>query len=110
MERDRKLMLQIRPTEIKAIANLLMQEHPDVDTLAEVIIQTIDELRAKRELYAIVAIHPSLQIVQVIGPYGTEAQARKDAPKRITKYDTQSRAYIGKMRDPSMIELQGTLA
>lgn len=95
-------MLAIRPTEIKAIANLLEQEHDDVDTLAKLVIQTIDELRAKRETYVLCEIHPSLSVAKAIGPYATEAQARKDVGL-LTKYDTHSRAYLCTMKDPSNV-------
>ena len=99
-------MLQIRPTEIKAVADLLMQEHPDVDTLARAVIETIDGLRAKRELFVLAEIHPTLQVARAVGPYGTENQARKDVGL-LTKYDTHSRAYLCKLRDPSNIDLFG---
>lgn len=95
-------MLQIRPTEIKAVADILMQEHDDVEALAKLVIQTIDELRAKRELYVLTEIHPSLQVAKAIGPYATEAQARKDVGL-LTKYDTHSRAYLCTLKDPSNV-------
>ena len=101
-------MLSIRPTEVKAIANLLMQEHDDVEVLAELVIRTIDELRAKRELFVLAEIHPTLSVAKAIGPYATENQARKDV-RLLTKYDTLSRAYLCKLKDPTMIETVGTL-
>lgn len=102
-------MLQIRPTEVKAVADLLMQEHADVDTLARSVIELIDGIRAKRETYVLVAVHPSLRICQAIGPYSTESQAMKDVSKRLAQYDTQSRGYLAKLRDPSTVDLIGTL-
>jgi hypothetical protein len=98
-------MLQIRPTEIKAIADLLMQEHDDVDALARLVIETIDGIRAKRETYVLVAVHPTLQVVKAIGPYATKAQALKDHPKRISQYDSKSRAYLANLHDPSVVLL-----
>lgn len=99
-------MLQIRPTEIKAVAELLLQEHPDVDSLAKAVIETIDGLRAKRELYILAEIHPTLQVAKAVGLYATENQALKDL-NLLTKYDTHSRAYLCKLRDPSTIGLSG---
>lgn len=99
-------MLQIRSTEIKAVAELLMQEHPDVDSLAKAVIETLDTMRAKRELFILTEIHPTLQVAKAIGPYATENQARKDVGL-LTKYDTHSRGYLCKLRDPSNIELFG---
>jgi hypothetical protein len=98
-------MLQIRPTEIKAIADLLMQEHDDVDALARLVIETIDGIRAKRETYVLVAVHPTIQVVKAIGPYATKAQALKDHTKRISQYDSKSRAYLANLHDPSVVEL-----
>jgi hypothetical protein len=101
-------MLQIRPTEIKAIANLLEQEHDDVEALAKLVIQTIDELRAKRETFVLAEIHPTLRVAIGIGPYATEAQARKDVGL-LVKHDTQSRAYLLRMKDPSNVSDGRTL-
>lgn len=95
-------MLQIRPTEIKAVAELLMREHDDVEQLAREVIELIDSLRAKRETFVLAEIHPTLMVAKAIGPYATENQARKDV-HLLTKYDTHSRAYLCKLRDPSMI-------
>lgn len=95
-------MLQIRPTEIKAVADMLMQEHDDVEALAKAVIETIDNLRAKRELFVLVEIHPSIKVAQAIGPYATRNQAEKDI-KLMAHYDTHSRGYLCKLRDPSMV-------
>lgn len=100
-------MLAIRPTEIKAIAELLMQEHDDVDALAKLVIQTIDELRAKREMFILAEIHPSISVAKAIGPYATETQARKDVGL-LTKYDTHSRAYLCRLKDPSTVGIGNT--
>ena len=98
-------MLQIRPTEIKAIADLLMQEHNDVEVLAKLVIETIDSIRAKREMYVLVQIDHSLKVTKAIGPYSTQNQALKDVPIRLVQYDEKSRAYLSKLYDPSMIDL-----
>lgn len=98
-------MLQIRPTEIKAVADLLMQEHDDVETLAKLVIEKIDQLRAKREMYAIVHIQPAFSLVKVIGLYATALQAERDAAKRIARYDEKDRAYLAKFVDSDTIDL-----
>lgn len=95
-------MLQIRPTEIKAVADLLMREHSDVEQLAREVIELIDSLRAKRETFVLAEIHPTLMVAKALGPYATKNQALKDV-KLLTKYDTHSRAYLCNLRDPSMI-------
>lgn len=43
-----------RPTEIKAVVALLEDEHPDVEILARLVIQTVDDLRAGRSFYTVV--------------------------------------------------------
>lgn len=101
------MTLQIRPTEIKAVANLLMQEHDDVDTLARQVIELIDGIRAKRELYVLTEIHPTLKVARTIGPYATEKQALKDTIL-LSKYDDTSRAYLCKFVDPAIIQARET--
>ena len=82
-----------------------MQEHDDVDTLARLVIETLDTMRAKRDTYILAVIHPTLQVTQAVGPYATYNQALKDFPKRITAYDRHSHAYAICMKDPSVIDL-----
>jgi len=95
-------MLQIRPTEIKAVSDLLMQEHDDVDTLAKLVIQAIDEQRAKRTLYVLVEVQPTLGYAKALGPYNTEKQALKDKGL-LTKYDQRSIAVLAKLVEPATI-------
>jgi hypothetical protein len=99
-------MLQIRPTEIKAVADLLTQEHDDVDTLAKAVIELLDGLRAKRELFVLVEIHPSIKVAKALGPYATRGQAEKDI-KLMASYDTHSRGYLCNLKDPTMISGAG---
>jgi len=98
-------VLQIRPTEVKAIADLLSQEHESVEDLAKLVIETIDGLRAKREMFAIVHLIPSFKLVKVIGLYATQLQAEKDYHKKIQRYDEKDHAYIGKFTDSSVLDL-----
>lgn len=102
-------MLPIRPTEIKAVANLLSQEHDDVDTLAREVIELVDTMRSKRELYVLVEIQPTLNYGRAVGPYNTENQARKDVGL-LTRYDTHSRGYLCKLIDPNNVEVLGSPA
>ena len=103
-----RLMLQIRPTEIKSVANLLMQEHDDVEILARAVIDLVDTIRAQRELYVLAEIHPSLGVAKAVGPYATSNQAMKDL-NLLTKYDTHSRAYLCRLKDPSNVIAGTTL-
>jgi len=100
-----RLMLQIRPTEVKAVSDLLSQEHESVDELARSVIELIDGMRAKRETYVLVQIEPSLSVAKAIGPYATFNQAMKDIPTKLSRYDERSRAYLAKLHDPCMIDI-----
>ena len=99
------LMLQIRPTEVKAVSDLLSQEHNSVDELARSVIELIDSMRSKRDTYVLVQIEPSLSVAKAIGPYATSNQAIKDIPTKLTRYDERSRAYLAKLQDPCMIDI-----
>jgi hypothetical protein len=76
--------------------------------LARAIIELIDTLRAGRELFVLTEIHPSLSVAKAIGPYATSNQAMKDI-NLITKYDTHSRAYLCRLRDPSSVITEATM-
>lgn len=98
-------LMQIRPTEVKAVSDLLSQEHESVNELARSVIELIDGMRAKRETYVLVQIEPSLSVAKAIGPYATSNQAMKDIPTKLSRYDERSRAYLAKLYDPCMIDI-----
>ena len=58
-----------------------------------------------REQYVAVVTHPTLNLYQVVGPYGTENQLRKDYGKRIHSYDSASYARLAKLVHPDNITL-----
>jgi hypothetical protein len=73
---------RIRPTEHKAVVKLLDSPAESVEELATDVIMAIDELRAKRQDYVVVAeLGPSF--VMVFGPYTTRNAAEKDVGKNI---------------------------
>lgn len=70
-------MPRVRPTEHKAVVNLLMSPADSVEDLAAEVIIAIDELRSKRTDYVtVVQHHPTFHMVY--GPYITRNAAEKD--------------------------------
>lgn len=64
-----------RPTEVKAITALLEAEHPDVETLAKAVIETLDELRLSRPTY-VIRLAWDDETRFAIGPFENRQQAR----------------------------------
>ena len=100
---DRVVMA--KPTEIKKVAALLEQPADDAEDMAKKVWGLVEELLIQRTQYVVFVIHPSLNIIQAVGPYSTEAQLRKDYAKRIHAYDSASYARIAQLKDPSTITL-----
>jgi hypothetical protein len=94
-----------KPTEIKKVAALLEQPADDAEDMAKKVWGLVEELLIQRTQYVVFVVHPSLSIIQAVGPYATEAQLRKDYAKRIHAYDTHSYARIAQLKDPSTITL-----
>jgi hypothetical protein len=65
-----------RPKEIKALVNLLSQEHDDVESLAGQVWDMLDETRLKRELYVVGMRDPS-GATYLFGTYDTRNAADK---------------------------------
>ena len=80
-----------RPTEVKAIAELLNQPADDVNDLAKRAIHALDEMRKSRTQYAILVLHTGAGYA-VYGPYDTPNQARKDVGKNIIAAGPGSKA------------------
>ena len=94
-----------KPTEIKKVAELLETEADSAEEMSQKIWQLVEDLLAQRTQYVVFAVHPSLEIIQAVGPYATKNQLLKDYAKRIHAYDSQSKAYIAQLKDPDMINL-----
>jgi hypothetical protein len=94
-----------KPTEIRKLATLLEQDADSAEDMAKKAWDLVEEMIALREQYVVVVTHPSLNIIQCVGPYATENQLRKDYGKRIHAYDSNSRACIAKLRYPDTINL-----
>ena len=94
-----------KPTEIKKVAALLDTEAESSEDMAKKVWELVEQLLAQRTQYVVFAVHPSLKIVQAVGPYATENQLMKDYAKRIHAYDANSRAYVAQLKDPDTITL-----
>lgn len=70
-------MPRIRPSEHRAVVELLDAPAESVEELATDVILAIDALRAKRKDWVVVVYDPGVA-VHVHGPYITENAARKD--------------------------------
>lgn len=80
------------------MARLLEEPAEDADELAERIIDAIDELREKREQYAVLYVEPNTKSVTLFGPYGTENAGRKDMFKLTSPGPQLARAGVLKLR------------
>lgn len=94
-----------KPSEIKKVAALLEQDATDAEDMAKKIWELVEDLMKQREQYVCVVTHPTLNLYQVVGPYGTENQLRKDYAKRIHAYDAASYARLAKLAHPDNITL-----
>lgn len=95
--------MSAKPSELKKLIALLDAEAPDVETLGKEVFQLVEDLLNQRQRYVIFAVHPSLNLIQAVGPYNTQEQARKDYVKRIGAYDNHSFARLALLRYPDSI-------
>ena len=73
--------MRLRPTEVKAVAELLSEPADDEMELAEMIVRRINEMRAKRTDYAVIMNDNGM--VSTWGPFDTEGDAKKAIGKTI---------------------------
>jgi hypothetical protein len=95
--------MALKPTELKKLVALLDDEAPSAEWLAKAVWELVEELMAQRHQYVVFAVHPSLNLVQAVGPYSTVEKAKKDYAKRIHAYDNQSFARLALLRHPDSI-------
>jgi hypothetical protein len=92
-----------KPTELKKLIALLEEDADNVEYVAKAAWSLVEDLLNQRQRYVVFAIHPSLNIVQAVGPYDTQEKAKKDYAKRIAAYDNQSHARLALLRYPDTI-------
>ena len=93
-----------RPTEIKAVVNLLEQEHDDVEALAQALLDLLLDIKWKRGAYIAIrrlrteGDHPWPDFL-AHGPYPTRKQAELDIGRRITAKSPGEYAYFALVTD-----------
>lgn len=71
---------RLRPTEVKAVAEALVEEHEDVEELAKDICRAINRMRATEPNWVRVVQHGSGYLMY--GPYRSAEEAREDDASR----------------------------
>lgn len=82
------------------MSGLLTQEHPDADTLAEEIIRTIDDKRAKEERWVVIyqwQREGSRMVTITYGPYTTRKRAEKVLGDLVSPGEPLAKAMICKL-------------
>ena len=94
--------MRIKPTEVKMVAALLEQEHPDAASLAKSIIMALDEKRLDDPMYVLGTMYESVPLLW--GPFATENQAAKAAGKIAAPRPLQGRVLRVKRIDEEIEE------
>ena len=97
--------MSITVKEKRELIALLEEDYPDVESVAEAVYDLVERQIRERFGWVAVAIHPSLDMVQVIGVWNTLNQARKNAPLKMARYDDLSRFYLTELKDANKIEV-----
>jgi hypothetical protein len=85
-----------RPTEVKAVIALLEQEHDSVEDLAQLLLDTLLEIKWRRGAWIAIQRHDT-QVqpdFTAWGPYATRGEAERDLGKRIVGVNPRERAYF----------------
>ena len=93
-----------KPTELKKLVEMLNSEAESAETMAKAVWSLVEDLLNQRQRYVVFAVHPSLNLIQAVGPYDTQDKARKDYAKRIHAYDKSSFARLALLRYPDSID------
>ena len=93
-----------KPTELRKVIAMLEGEAPDVETLAKDVFDAVEDMLNQRNRYVVFVVHPSLNLVQAVGPYDTVEKAKKDYVKRVGIYDRQTRIQLALLKHPDMIQ------
>lgn len=81
----------MKPTEVRMVADMLEQEHPDAQSLAKAIIKALDEKRQEDDLFVLMS-----QVGKYVigwGPYPTANKAHTAASKMVSPSLTEPLAY-----------------
>jgi len=100
---DGNTKMSAKPTELRKLIALLEEDADNVEFVAKAVWNLVEDLLNQRQRYVVFAVHPSLNIIQAVGPYDTQEKARKDYAKRIAAYDNSSYARLALLRFPDTI-------
>lgn len=89
-----------RPTEVKAVRELVEQEWEDTDVLAQAILDVLVDVKWKRGGWVVVMVdEASLPRPQLFGPYGTQNQAMKDIGARVVGAHPKARCGVFRVQE-----------
>ena len=94
-----------KPTEIKKMAQLLDQDAESSEDMAKKVWELVEQLIAEREQWVAVAVHPSVNVAQAVGPYSTLNKLMKDYKKRVVALDDKSYAFKAQLISPGKVNL-----
>ena len=85
-----------RPTEVKAVVELLEQEHESVDDLAQELLDLLVDIKWKRGGWIAIQRHDTTiqPDFTAWGPYATKGEAERDVGKRIVGVNAREVAYF----------------
>ena len=86
-----------RPTEVKAIVELLSREWADEEELARTILDTLMEIKWSRDTWIILQREDGSPYFTAWGPYVTKGEAERDLGKRILGISKTDSAYFAKV-------------
>jgi hypothetical protein len=95
----------IKPTELRKLVAVLEEDHATAEDAAKAAFNLIEDLLNKRTRYVTVVVHPTLRLVQAIGPYDTKLKAEKDYATKVGAYDRQSYIHLALLKHSDSIEL-----
>jgi hypothetical protein len=101
--------MSAKPNELKKLVALLDEEAPSAEWLAKEVFLLVEELLNNRQRYVVFAVHPTVNVIQAVGPYNTQEQARKDYVKRICAIDNHSFARLALLKHPDSINADGVV-
>lgn len=96
--------MSAKPTELKKLIKLLDEEAPSAEWLATEVFNMVEEMLIAREQYVVVVMHPTLKLVQAVGPWYSKTKLMKEWPKYVGAYDDTSRAAVALLKHMSKIE------
>jgi hypothetical protein len=94
----------IKPTELRKLVAVLEEDHPDVESAAKAAFNLVEDMLNQRTRYVTLVIHPSLLLIQAVGPYDTKLKAEKDYGTKVGSYDRQSYIHLALLKHPANIE------